>query len=163
MMIRAFDCNRPGGAPAMRRFLVFALIGLVGLLPGTRAVADMRTVGDYTVHYNALSSLDLSPEVARSYAISRSENRGLLNIAIRHKTGDGDQPAAARLSGEAINEVGQRQTLYFREVRETGAIYYLAEPSVRPGDNWRFEIEVAIDSGPTVPLRFSQEFFAPLP
>lgn len=162
-MVSNLSRRRSCRSPASRGLLTLALAGLAALLLGTSALAESSSAGDYTVHYNALSSLDLSPEVARSYAISRSENRGLLNIAIRQKTGDGDQPAAARLSGEAINEVGQRQTLYFREVRETGAIYYLAEPAVRPGDTWRFEVEVVIENGPTVPLRFSQEFFAPLP
>lgn len=139
--------------------VILLCVGAVGAAQAESSV----TVGDYTVHFNALSTLDLSPEMARSYSISRSENRALLNIAVRHVVGETDDPASAKLSGEAVNDAGQRQTLYFREVRESGAIYYLSEPPVRPGDTWRFELTVEVEGGPKVPLRFSQRFFAPLP
>ncbi|MBD8525582.1 DUF4426 domain-containing protein [Pseudomarimonas arenosa] len=139
-------------------------LALTALLSCVSVSAEKSiSAGEYTVHYNALSTLDLSPEVARSYSVSRSANRGLLNIAVRQKSEQGDHAAAAKLSGEAVNEAGQRQALYFREIREADAIYYLSEPPVRPGDTWRFELQVEIENGPTVPLRFSQEFFAPLP
>lgn len=149
---------------AAARSLASATLLLFGLFPAAWVQAENSvSAGAYTVHYNALSTLDLSAEMARGYSISRSENRALLNIAVRQQVDQVDQPASARLSGEAINDAGQRQTLYFREVRETGAIYYLSEPPVRPGDTWRFEVSVEIENGPTVPLRFSQQFFAPLP
>ena len=41
--------------------------------------------GDYTVHYNALPTDVLQPAVARSYGITRSKNRVLLNVSALKK------------------------------------------------------------------------------
>ena len=65
-------------------------------------------------------------------------------------------------SSMARNDVGQTQTLWFREVTEGDAIYYLADPRVELEAPIRFEIDVQpADSARTTPVRFSQTFFAP--
>lgn len=144
--------------------LLRCLLTTLLVFAGSPAVAENSlSVGELTVHYNALSSLDLSPEVARQYAITRSAGRGLVNIAVRRGAAGSAVAVAAQLSGSASNELGQRQSLSFREVREGEAIYYLAEPRVSAGDTLEFAIEVRVGADqPPISLRFRQAFFAPL-
>jgi hypothetical protein len=117
--------------------------------------------GDIAVHYSAIPSTTLAPEVARQYAITRSAGRALLNIAVLKRGADAEPRAiTARISGAATNPNGQRQTLALREVREGDAIYYLAEPRIAARDTLDFELSV-IPDGATAPIevRFRQEFF----
>jgi hypothetical protein len=114
----------------------------------------------YTIYFSAIPSLELTPEVARGYAITRSANRALLNIAVRRPGLAGDAAVTARISGLARNDAGQGQPLALREVREGEAIYYLAEPRMRPGDSLRFELQI-LPEGREQPiaLRFSRTFY----
>jgi hypothetical protein len=113
----------------------------------------------YTVYFSAIPTLDLTPEVARGYAITRSANRALLNIAIRRSDPAGDLAVSARVSGSVRNDAGQGQSLALREVREGSAIYYLGEPRMRPGETLRFELQVHPEgSKQPIALRFSRTF-----
>jgi len=110
----------------------------------------------YEVHYSAIPSTSLAPEVARQYAITRSDNRALLNIAVRR---DGRALAAA-VTGSATNLTGQRQALAVRQVREGDAIYYLAEPRVAARETLDFDLSVVPEgSSASIPVKFRQEFF----
>ena len=125
----------------------------------------MLAAGAFEVHYNAIPTTQISPEVARAQGITRSAQRALVNIAVRRPdAGGGDAAVAARVEGIACNDVGQTQTLWFREVREGSAIYYLAEPRIELESVIRFDIEVWPE-GVTQPikLRFSDQFFADPP
>jgi hypothetical protein len=114
--------------------------------------------GDYVVHYSAVPSIAIAPEVARQYAITRSANRALLNIAVLHR----GQAATAKISGSATNLAGQRQQLALREVREGEAIYYLAEPGTADHETLAFELQVLPDgTQEAIVIRFRQEFFPP--
>ncbi|MCB1554557.1 MAG: DUF4426 domain-containing protein [Xanthomonadales bacterium] len=140
--------------------LILALLTL-GCASGASA-ERMVTAGEFVIHFNAVSSLDIPPEVARERQITRSAQRALVNIAVRRLHGDGDVAVRARVEGMARNDVGQTQTLWFREVTEGDAIYYLADPRVELEAPIRFEIDVQpADSARTTPVRFSQTFFAP--
>ena len=57
------------------RFLLIcgALCGLALALPA--AAENSVRSGDLVVHYNAVPTTSLTPEVARQYAITRSANR----------------------------------------------------------------------------------------
>ena len=117
--------------------------------------------GDFTVHYSAIPSTTLAPEVARQYAITRSAGRALLNLAVLKRAADGEPRAVtARISGAATNPNGQRQTLALREVREGDAIYYLAEPRIAARDTLDFELAVVPEGASSaIEVRFRQEFF----
>ncbi|MCK7594372.1 DUF4426 domain-containing protein [Pseudomarimonas salicorniae] len=121
---------------------------------------DSLTRDGYTVYYSAIPTLDLTPEVARGYAITRSEQRALLNISIRRDTEAGNVAVRAAISGSVQNDAGQAQRVTVREIREGDAIYYLAEPRMRPGDTLRFDL-VVTPEGSTQPIsvRFSRPFF----
>lgn len=45
--------------------------------------------GDLQIHYNALRTDELAPEVARAYGIERSANRVMLNVSLLRKDAEG--------------------------------------------------------------------------
>lgn len=146
----------------MRRsnFLLFSalLAGLLATLPAL-AANSVRS-GEWVVHYNAVPTTSLTPEVARQYGITRSANRALVNVSVRRGEPGADQAVPARVSVAATNLNGQRSSLRVREVREGEAIYYLAEARVQGQETLNFELEV-ITEGAIAPIRasFRQEFF----
>lgn len=146
----------------MRRshFLPFSalLAGLLATLPAL-AANSVRS-GEWVVHYNAVPTTSLTPEVARQYGITRSANRALVNVSVRRGEPGADQAVPARVSVAATNLNGQRSSLRVREVREGEAIYYLAEARVQGQETLNFELEV-VTEGATAPIRasFRQEFF----
>lgn len=103
-----------------------------------------KTFGNYTVHYNAFTTDILSPEIAKQYKITRSNNRALLNISILKKEmGTTTKPVKARVSATATNMNAQLQRLTVRELVESGdpgAIYYLAETTVHNGDTLTYDV-----------------------
>lgn len=139
---------------------------MVMLVPSSHTLAQATAeVGAYTLHVNAISTLELSPEVARASAVTRSASRGLLNIAIRHRQADGSDVAIrAAVTADAINFSGQRQILSLREVREGDAIYYLAEPRIAEAEALTFEISARPEGDAAIlKARFKKTFFSPLP
>ena len=132
------------------------LAAMLLLLAGVAQAENSIERGEYVVHYNALPSTSISPDVARQYAITRSANRALLNIAVLRQ----GKPVTATLSGSATNLAGQRQELAVREVREGEAIYYLAEPGVANQDTLAFQVDVLPEGAQQpIPVVFRQEFF----
>ena len=136
--------------------LAWLLIAIAGMAHAESSI----TRGDVVVHYNAVPSVTLSPQVARQYAITRSANRALVNIAVLKQ----DVAVAAKVSGSATNLTGQRQELAVREVREGEAIYYLAEPRIADRETLDFDVLVTpADSSEAIVVKFRQEFFLPQP
>ncbi|GAB2495713.1 DUF4426 domain-containing protein [Arenimonas alkanexedens] len=143
----------------MRRMTaVIALLALFSALPAL-AENSLRA-GDITVHYNALPTTSLSPDIARSNGITRSANRALVNIAVRKGEPGADRALAAEVTVAATNPSGQRVNLRMREVREGEAIYYLGEARTSGIETLTFDVAVTPE-GATTPIRvqFRQEFF----
>ena len=120
-----------------------------------------QAMGDYVIHYNALATGDLSPAIAKTYGITRSKNRALLNIAVLKKVmGTLGQPVTAQLKVSAINLSRQMQTLEPREVKEGNAIYYLAEFTIADQEIIDFTIDVTPEQQTeTAHIKFRQQFF----
>jgi hypothetical protein len=131
------------------------------LAAGAAAAQNSQRSGEYIVHYNAIPTTTLKPEVARQYGVTRSASRALLNIAVQRQT-EAPLPVAitARVTASASLLTGQRQGIPLREVRDGEAIYYLGEARVNHEERLDFEIEV-LPEGSTEPIRirFSQTFF----
>src|SRR5690606_41629897 len=75
----------------MRAFPLMAT-ALLALAPIHAATAqdamgspNMVESGGYVVHFNAVPTTQIPPAAARSYRITRSPNRALLNIAVQKK------------------------------------------------------------------------------
>lgn len=116
--------------------------------------------GEFTVHYNAMPSTQLTPEIARRYVITRSANRALLNVSVMKGPRAATAVAVpARVEVTAINAVGQRQALNLREVRDRGAIYYLGEARIEERDDLVFELVVTPEGGAPIRARYAQTFW----
>lgn len=131
------------------------------LAAGSLAAQNSQRSGEFIVHYNAIPTTTLKPEVARQYGVTRSASRALLNIAVQRQT-EAPLPVAitATVSASASLLTGQRQSIPLREVRDGDAIYYLGEARVSHEESLEFDIEV-LPEGREEPIRirFSQTFF----
>ena len=146
----------------MRRAATLLILSaLLALAPVPSAHAqNSQRAGDLVLHYSAIPSTTLAPEIARQYAITRSANRALVNIAIRRgPPGEPGEAVAARVSVAVTNASGQRDTLRVREVREGDAIYYLAEARFAGNEKLAFEVEAVPEGGAPMRASFRQEFF----
>lgn len=148
----------------MVRLRVLAMAAVLCIWSPLAGANQQVAAGDLVLLYSAIPSLDLQPEVARQYRLTRSAGRMLLNIALQRQQADGSLLAVAGdVSAAATNDAGQRQDLRLREVREGGAIYYLAEVRAGDGDVLTFEVEATVDGSPRpVGVRFVQPYFVPL-
>jgi hypothetical protein len=116
--------------------------------------------GPLEIHYNALTTDELSPEVARTYKIERSKTRGMVTMSVLKKNAVGaTTPVPARLTVYATNLSQQLATVEMREIREGAAIYYLGEFRVGPPDTLRFNATVEVAGEPTREMTFSQKFY----
>lgn len=117
---------------------------------------------DYTVHYNALNSSLISPEVAKTYGIRRSASRALINISVL-KSAENQLPTAvkATVTASGRNLTGQTREVEMREIKEGGdAIYYIGELSVRNMETFDFTV-VVTPEGQSKPyeVKFRQQFY----
>ena len=118
--------------------------------------------GPFVVHYNALTTNLIPPQVAQGYDIKRSSSRALLNITLLRKVMDNPgSPTGAEVTATATNLTGQRREINIREIRENeGAIYYIGEFPVHNLETYKFNVTVTPE-GETEPLvvKFSQQFY----
>ena len=115
--------------------------------------------GEFVLHYSAIPTTTLTPEIARQYQVTRSANRALVNIAVRRGARGADSAVASTVTGAATKLRGQRSDLRVREVREGDAIYYLAEARVAGQETLTFEVEAVPEGGASMKVSFRQEFF----
>jgi len=137
------------------------LLGMVLLLPGTLSAENSKDFGQYVVHYNALATDMLPAEVARKYAIRRSQNSGMINVTVLKKVlGSPGQPVHALAEVSAQNLAGQSRSIEMREIREGNAIYYIGVFRVAHEETLKFDLKVRPQGTPdTFPVQFSQDFY----
>lgn len=138
------------------------------LLLGTLAFSvnssaqQSQDFGEYVVHYNALNSNLIPPQVAQGYGIQRSSNRALLNVTVLKKVMDTPgTPVDAKVTASGKNLTGQIREIVIREIKDPeGAIYYLGEFPVHNMETFNFTVEVAVE-GEDEPLmvKFRQQFY----
>jgi len=127
-------------------------------LTGTETSKDF---GDYVVHFNSLSTEQLSPDVARQYDIVRSSNRALLNVSIIKKVpGALGTSVSGSVSASAINLTGQLKNITLREIREEQAIYYIGEAMISNEETLIFTIDTTpINESSRFSIRYMKQFF----
>lgn len=132
------------------------------LLLATAARAESFDAGSVVVHYNALSTTELTPAVAEHYGIARSPSRGLLNVTVVQKVpGTTGRPIAATVQVLALNAAGQLRPLVMRRVDEPPTVYYLGELTVADLEVVSFELLVTPEGSATpIRLRLQHQFFA---
>jgi len=118
--------------------------------------------GDFTIHYNALRSSMITPEVAKAYDIRRSDSRALINISVLKKI-ENQSPSSVKASVTASgrNLTGQTRNVDMREINEgDGAIYYIGELSVRNMETFDFTVLVTpVGQSKPFKLNFRQQFY----
>lgn len=126
-----------------------------------RGTESSRDFGDFVVHFNALTTDQLTPQIAGQYGIVRSENRAMLNVSILEKGEDGmTTPVPGSVSATAINLTGQLKNLAMREITEGTAIYYIGETTVNDGETLIFTVDVTPINDPSrYTVRFMKQFF----
>lgn len=126
------------------------------------AAQQSQDFGDYVVHYNALNTSLIPPQVAQGYGIARSSSRALLNVTVLKKVMDTPgTPVRATVTATGTNLTGQLREIEIREIRDPeGAIYYIGEFPVHNLETYRFEVAVAVE-GENEPLMvvFRQQFY----
>ena len=129
--------------------------------PAAKADATSKDFGDYVVHFNALTTDQLTPEVAKQYGIVRSKNRAMLNVSIIRKVeGTTGQSVPGKVTATARNLTGQLKNLELREVKSGGAVYYIGDVPVANGETLYFTVEVTPASETeSYSLQFSQQFY----
>ncbi|MGB5486302.1 MAG: DUF4426 domain-containing protein, partial [Lysobacterales bacterium] len=95
--------------------LLKTLTLLTFMLSVSAAAQQAQNFGDYTVHYNALNSSLISPEVSKVYGIQRSDSRALINISVL-KNSENQLPTAvkATVTASARNLTGQTRKIEMR-------------------------------------------------
>jgi hypothetical protein len=148
----------------MRRNFVFlaAIIGILASAMGPVQAEQFKNVGKYVIHYNALSTNHLAPEVARAYGITRSQNRAMLSISVLVKGDEGqlDEPAEAEMSASATNLAGQRREVEMRLITEQQAKYYIGFVKVYNEEILDFKVSIKPgEMQEPYELDFRQQFY----
>jgi hypothetical protein len=144
-----------------RPFVSILLGCLLGMTTLGSHAENSKDFGQYVVHFNALATDQLPARVAREYRITRSKNRGMINITVLRKVlGSPGQPVHAFTDVSATNLAGQYRRIPVREVREGNAIYYIGEFGITHEETVRFDVRVRPQGTPdTLQVKFSQDFY----
>ena len=117
----------------------------------------------WVLHYMTLNTTELTPDVARSYGVSRTKTRGLLMLNLQRS----DTPLQSiehTSEGTIRNLIGQSRAEDPRYVKAGDAIYTLVEYRYSHLETLRFDFSV-LPEGATKPIRlnFNQQMFTPGP
>ncbi|MGG2398151.1 DUF4426 domain-containing protein [Pseudomonas sp. SH1-B] len=135
----------------MRRIIPF-LIALCLALPA--AAERKQSFGDLDVHYSVFNSSFLQPDIAAATGLTRSKTQGVVNVAVL-KAG---KASTAQVSGKVKNLLGQDTALTFRQITESGAIYYVAQFPVSNREVMTFTLDVR-QGDESHRITFNQEIF----
>ena len=118
--------------------------------------------GDFEMHYNALRTDELAPEVARAYGIQRSANRVMLNVSLLRKGADGrTTPVDGTVTASAYNLNGQTKTLTMRRITEGSSVYFIGEVGISGTEILVFDIDATPADRPgNYSVQFKREFVA---
>jgi len=126
------------------------------------ANATSKDFGDYVLYFNALTTDQLEPEVARAYDIVRSKRRAMVSISIIKKDPDTvGGSVAGSIDVKAANLTGQQKNLSIRKIQDGDAIYYIGDVAVANAEKLVFDISVTpANETKEMSVRFSHQFFA---
>ncbi|ATJ81192.1 DUF4426 domain-containing protein [Halomonas beimenensis] len=144
----------------IRQLLGGLAAGLLLAAPLAQA-QQYEQYGDYQIHYNALNTSFLTPEVATAAGIQRSRAMGMLNVSVLEEQEDGTTRSVnARVDGKVSGLTGQPLSLDFRAVRDGESLYHIATFRIHEGEPMRFELEVSPDpDAPPAEIGFVQRFY----
>ena len=155
------DWGVPVTEKTMKRLRILPIVLLLFL--SHQAMAQQsQDFGDYVVHYNALNTNLITPQVAQSYGIRRSSSRALLNITVLKKVmNNPGTPMRATVSASGRNLTGQTREVEIREISDgDDAVYFIGELSVRNMETFDFTVMVQPEgSDQKLEVKFRQQFY----
>lgn len=134
------------------------LLSILLTLFTLQATAEIKqTLGSWDVHYIAIPTTTLQPEIARQYGLKRSKYNAFINISVLDNETQKALPQSY-LTGTATNLLGQIRTLEFNKITEQNAVYHIAQLPINHEDHWRFKIQVNNGNHQEL-LKFEQKFY----
>ncbi len=143
---------------ATRYIFTVLLMSLLSVI-GVAHAEQKQQVGNFDIHYMALNSTFITPQIAKTYGIERSGYNGLVNITVLNTQLPGNPAVAVEISGVANNLIDARMTLDFKEIRESNAIYYIAEVPFRDDQEVNFTVAIKYTNQLNTTLKFKQKFY----
>lgn len=137
------------------------LLALMLLLVSTAGHAEQYVdLGDFRVHYAAINTTDLTPDVARKFNVQRSNKLILLVLNAQQRVGGRYESVAATASGTATTLLGHVQTLDLRPIREADVHYVIASFETLEAEYMTVDTRVT-PAGSTSPItiKFKQQFY----
>lgn len=129
---------------------------LLALFIGQARAEQTQDWLGYDIHYTTYPSTLIPADVAAAHGITRSDNRLITNITVI-KNGE---PVLVSIDGHAKNLLEQKFDLEFSEIKEHGAIYYLANQVIREQDVITFEISIKpAEETETYLLKFARRYY----
>jgi len=151
----------------MKVVIQAGLLFLLITFGATVSAEQSQDFGKYVVHFNALNTSFIPPDVASGYNIQRSKSRALLNIVLLRKVMDNPgTPRRAKVKARASNLAGQLREINMRQISEDdkdgtlSAVYYIGEFRISNQETFNFDIEVTPE-GEDSPLlvKFRKQFY----
>ncbi len=128
---------------SLRRMLLIFTTVLGLALPLLVSAQQSSRFGDFEVHYSAMPTGLLNPQIAESYGILRSRTRGMIMITVLR---DG-QPVTARVDVMARDVNDDLSEIGARRVRDSDWVSYIGTFPVDEGEVLTFEITVNPHAG----------------
>jgi hypothetical protein len=128
----------------------------------TSAHAESQDFDNYTVHYIAVNTTFLSPDIAEEYNIVRSNRRAFLNIAVIRNNADGSTtPVSAAVIASKSNLLQQSDAIKFEEIHEGEAVYYIGQFDFSNAEVIRFSVSVQPEQqGPAHKIEWSTQLYS---
>jgi hypothetical protein len=145
----------------MTRTIFSGLIALALLLSPLAQAEQFQQFGNYQVHYSAVNTSFLTPEVATASGITRSRATAFLNVSVLELQPDGSTKAVhVPVDGTVSTLSGQAQPLSFRTLRDGESIYRIATFGIQDGEPMRFELSVSLERNePPVVVNFVRRLY----
>ena len=122
------------------------------------AGATHTSIGDHVVHFSALATDQLPPEVAKAYGIVRSPERAMLNVSVLQEADN--KAVTADVTVNVVNLTGQLKNVAMRQITEGDAIYYIGVTRVANRETLVFDISVKPEGvNVASQVRFHRQFF----
>lgn len=145
----------------LTRALATLGLGLLAL-SGPLNAQQFEQVGDYQIHYSAVSTQFIPPSVAEAHGIQRSPAMALVNVSVLEADGDGAlRPVNAPVSGSVGVVRGDSQApLAFRTLRDGDTQSQVAVFRIQEDEPMHFDLQVSYDRNrEPADLRFIQRFY----
>ncbi len=117
-------------------------------------------LGDFRVHYAAINTTQLTPEIARKFNVQRSNKLILLVLNAQQLVGGRYESVPATASGTATTLLGHVQSLDLLPIREADVHYVIASFETLEAEYMTVDTRVMPAGSTTpIPIKFKQQFY----